>query len=148
MTTTPYTFRVCYSDTDTAGFVYHARYLEIFERSRAAWLHGLGIGPLRLVEEFGILFPVRELSMNFHRPGRLDDLLVIGQIIEHRGRTQIAIKQTAKKINEANPSEEPTLLASALIHLVAVDTKTHKPKGLPEWLFPLVDSVDSQKQKT
>jgi len=29
--------------------------------------------------------------------------------------------------------------------LVAVDTKTLKPKGLPEWLFPLVDSTDPQK---
>ena len=70
--------------------------------------------------------------MNFHRPGRLDDLLSIDQIIEHRGRTQIAVKQTAKRIVEG---VEPELIASALLHIVCVDTTTLKPKGIPDWLF-------------
>ena len=131
-TNTPFLFRVCYSDTDAAGFVYHARYLEIFERSRAEWLHQRGLSPAQLVNEFGIVLPVREITMHFHRPGRLDDLLSIDQVIEHRGRTQIAVKQTATRIN---PNTEPELLASALLHIVCVDTTTLKPKGLPNWLF-------------
>ena len=128
----PFLFRVCYSDTDAAGFVYHARYLEIFERSRAQWLYQRNLSPSKLVTEFGILLPVRELTMNFHKPGRLDDLLSIDQVIEHRGRTQIAVKQTATRINEGS---EPELIASALLHIVCVDTTTLKPKGLPDWLF-------------
>lgn len=131
-TNTPFLFRVCYSDTDAAGFVYHARYLEIFERSRAEWLHQRGLSPTQLVNEFGIVLPVREITMHFHRPGRLDDLLSIDQVIEHRGRTQIAVKQNATRIN---PNTEPELLASALLHIVCVDTTTLKPKGLPDWLF-------------
>lgn len=129
---TPFLFRVCYSDTDAAGFVYHARYLEIFERSRAQWLYQRDLSPSKLVTQFGILLPVRELTMNFHKPGRLDDLLSIDQVIEHRGRTQIAVKQTAKRISE---NVEPELIASALLHIVCVDTTTLKPKGLPDWLF-------------
>jgi acyl-CoA thioester hydrolase len=70
--------------------------------------------------------------MNFHKPGRLDDLLSIDQIIEKRSRTQIAVKQTAKRIVEGT---EPELIASALLHIVCVDTSTLKPKGLPDWLF-------------
>ena len=131
-TSSPFLFRVCYSDTDAAGFIYHARYLEIFERSRAEWLHQRGLTPSQLVNEFGIVLPVREITMNFHRPGRLDDLLSIDQVIEHRGRTQIAVKQTATRIN---PNTEPELLATALLHIVCVDTTTLKPKGLPDWLF-------------
>jgi acyl-CoA thioester hydrolase len=130
--TPPFLFRVCYSDTDAAGFVYHARYLEIFERSRAEWLYQRGLSPSQLVSEFGIVLPVREITMNFHRPGRLDDLLQIDQVIEHRGRTQIAVKQTATRINKGT---EPELLASAVLHIVCVDTSTLKPKGLPDWLF-------------
>jgi acyl-CoA thioester hydrolase len=84
------------------------------------------------VNEFGILLPVRELTMNFHRPGRLDDLLSIDQVIEHRGRTQIAVKQTAQRIVVGS---EPELIASAVLHIVCVDTTTLKPKGLPDWLF-------------
>ena len=128
----PYVHRVCYSDTDAAGFVYHGRYLEIFERSRSEWLQQRGLSPTKLINEFGILLPVREITMNFHRPGRLDDLLSIDQVIEHRGRTQIAVKQTAKRIVEGL---EPELLATALLHIVCVDTTTLKPKGLPDWLF-------------
>lgn len=131
-TNTPFLFRVCYSDTDAAGFVYHARYLEIFERSRAEWLHQRGLTPSQLVNEFGIVLPVREITMNFHKPGRLDDLLSIDQVIQHRGRTQIAVKQTATRVN---PNSEPELLASAVLHIVCVDTTTLKPKGLPDWLF-------------
>ena len=128
----PFLFRVCYSDTDAAGFVYHARYLEIFERSRSEWLQQRGLSPTKLVNEFGILLPVREITMHFHRPGRLDDLLSIDQIIEHRSRIQIAVKQTAQRIVTGS---EPELIASALIHIVCVDTTTLKPKGLPDWLF-------------
>ncbi len=128
----PFLFRVCYSDTDAAGFVYHARYLEIFERSRSQWLQERGLSPTKLINEFGILLPVREVTMNFHKPGRLDDLLSIDQIIEKRSRTQIAVKQTAKRITEG---ADPELIASALLHIVCVDTTTLKPKGLPDWLF-------------
>jgi acyl-CoA thioester hydrolase len=128
----PFLFRVCYSDTDAAGFVYHARYLEIFERSRAEWLYQRGLSPSQLVKEFGIVLPLREITMNFYKPGRLDDLLQIDQVIEKRGRTQIAVKQTATRIHEGG---EPELLASAVLHIVCVDTTTLKPKGLPDWLF-------------
>ncbi len=130
-------FRVCYSDTDAAGFVYHARYLEIFERSRAQWLYQRDLSPSKLVNEFGILLPIREITMKFHKPGRLDDLLSIDQVIEHRGRTQIAVRQNARRVNPENPNAEMELLASALIHIVCVDTNTIKPKGLPDWLFPI-----------
>lgn len=128
----PFLFRICYSDTDAAGFVYHARYLEIFERSRAEWLYQRGLSPSQLVQEFGIVLPLRELTMHFHKPGRLDDLLQIDQVIEKRSRTQITVKQTATRINEGT---EPELLASAVLHIVCVDTSTLKPKGLPDWLF-------------
>jgi acyl-CoA thioester hydrolase len=128
----PFLFRVCYSDTDAAGFVYHARYLEIFERSRSQWLQERGLSPTKLINEFGILLPVREITMNFQKPGRLDDLLSIDQVIEKRSRTHIAVKQTAKRITEG---AEPELIASALLHIVCVDTTTLKPKGLPDWLF-------------
>lgn len=136
-TLTPYLFRVCYADTDAAGFVHHARYLEIFERSRTEWLHQMGHSPAKLAHDFGILLPIRELTMHFHKPGRLDDLLSIDQEIEHRGRTQVTVKQTARRVNPDNLNQAEEFIASALIHIVCVDTTTIKPKGLPDWLFPL-----------
>ena len=139
MTTThsefPYVHRVCYSDTDAAGFVYHGRYLEIFERSRAEWLAQRDLTPSKLINEFGILLPVRELSMHFYKPGRLDDLLYIDQVIEHRGRTQVVVKQNAQRKIQNGDEQEMQVIASATLHIVCVDTTTLKPKALPDWLF-------------
>jgi acyl-CoA thioester hydrolase len=128
-----YIHRVCYSDTDAAGFVYHGRYLEIFERSRAEWLAKRGLSPTKLVNELNIVMPVRELTMNFYKPGRLDDILYIDQVIEHRGRTQISVKQTAQR--KVIGSDDLEIIASALLHIVCVDTNTLKPKAWPDGLF-------------
>jgi acyl-CoA thioester hydrolase len=128
-----YTHRVCYSDTDAAGFVYHGRYLEIFERSRAEWLAQRGLSPTKLVNELNIVMPVRELTMNFYKPGRLDDMLYIDQVIEHRGRTQISVKQTAQR--KVFGSDDLETIASAVLHIVCVDTNTLKPKAWPDGLF-------------
>jgi acyl-CoA thioester hydrolase len=126
---------VCYSDTDAAGFVYHGRYLEIFERSRAEWLAQRDLSPSKLINDFGILLPVRELSMHFYKPGRLDDLLYIDQVIEHRGRTQVVVKQNAQRKVQNDDKQEMQVIASATLHIVCVDTTTLKPKALPDWLF-------------
>ena len=128
-----FTHRVCYSDTDAAGFVYHGRYLEIFERSRAEWLAQRGLSPTKLMNEFNIVMPVRELTMNFYKPGRLDDILFIDQVIEHRGRTQVTVKQTAQR--KLLDSEALQVIASAVLHIVCVDTVSLKPKAWPDWLF-------------
>ena len=133
--TFPYIHRVCYSDTDAAGFVYHGRYLEIFERSRAEWLAQHDLTPSKLINDFGILLPVRELSMHFYKPGRLDDLLYIDQVIEHRGRTQVVVKQNAQRKILDSDTQEMQVIASATLHIVCVDTSTLKPKALPDWLF-------------
>ncbi len=131
----PFIYRVCYSDTDAAGFIYHGRYLEIFERSRAEWLAKRDLSPTKLINEFGILLPVRELTMNFYKPGRLDDILYIDQVIEHRGRTQVTVKQTAQRKIQDIDSEDRQVIASATLHIVCVDTATLKPKAIPDWLF-------------
>ena len=131
----PYIHRVCYSDTDAAGLVYHARYLDIFERSRAEWLAQFDLSPTKLINDFGILLPVRDLQMDFHKPAYLDDLLQINQIIERRSRAQVSVRQTAKRKSQDGNEAEMELIVSALINIVCVDTVTLKPKALPDWLF-------------
>jgi acyl-CoA thioester hydrolase len=132
--TTPYIHRVCYSDTDAAGFVYHGRYLEIFERSRAEWLAQKNLSPSKLIAQFGILLPVRDLKMDFHRPGRLDDILYVDQVIERRSRAQLSIRQTASRSIEGSTTDLE-LIVSALINIVCIDTMTLKPKAFPDFLF-------------
>jgi acyl-CoA thioester hydrolase len=56
-------------------------------------------------------------------------------VIEHRGRTQVAVKQTASRMIHEGNTDDLQIIASALLHIVCVDTTTLKPKAIPDWLF-------------
>lgn len=109
------------------------RYLEIFERSRAEWLAKRGLSPTNLINEMNIVMPVRELTMNFYKPGRLNDILFIDQVVEKYGRTQVSVKQTAQR--KIAGSEKLEVIASAVLHIVCVDTKSLRPKAWPDGIF-------------
>ena len=68
--------RVYYEDTDAGGIVYYANYLKFFERSRSDWLRALGVDHQRLAT-LGTALVVRNCSIEYHRPARLDDLLAV-----------------------------------------------------------------------
>ena len=67
--------RVYYEDTDAAGIVYHAAYLEFAERARTEMLRCLGLdhAPARP----GLVFTVRRCAIDYRAPARLDDLLEV-----------------------------------------------------------------------
>jgi acyl-CoA thioester hydrolase len=74
--------RVYYEDTDFTGIVYHANYLRFMERGRTNYLRLLGANHRELFEETnkeapGFNFVVRQMTMEFMRPARMDDILVV-----------------------------------------------------------------------
>jgi acyl-CoA thioester hydrolase len=69
--------RVYYEDTDAAGIVYHAAYLEFAERARTEMLRCLGLDHTTLRARFGLAFTVRRCAIDYRAPARLDDLLEI-----------------------------------------------------------------------
>ena len=69
--------RVYYEDTDAGGIVYYANWLRYFERARTDWLRALGFGHRALADEHGVLLVVRDLHIDYRRPARLDDELVV-----------------------------------------------------------------------
>jgi acyl-CoA thioester hydrolase len=69
--------RVYYKDTDAAGIVYHAAYLEFAERARTEMLRCLGLDHTTLRARFGLAFTVRRCAIDYRAPARLDDLLEI-----------------------------------------------------------------------
>lgn len=70
-------FRVYYEDTDAGGIVYHARYLGFAERARAEALRSLGLAVGEMAAQDDIGFVVRQLSIRYHSPLRLDELLEV-----------------------------------------------------------------------
>jgi len=74
--------RVYYEDTDFTGIVYHANYLRYMERGRTNYLRLLGADHRELFEQTsqeapGFHFVVRHMTIEFMRPARMDDVLVI-----------------------------------------------------------------------
>ena len=74
--------RVYYEDTDFSGMVYHASYLRFMERGRTNYLRLLGADQRALFEETekeapGFAFVVRSMAIEFLKPARMDDVLVI-----------------------------------------------------------------------
>ncbi len=70
--------RVYYEDTDFTGVVYHANYVRYFERGRSDFLRLAGIGHAELLErEDPAAFVVTRLAIDFKRPARIDDALLV-----------------------------------------------------------------------
>ena len=127
--------RACYADTDSAGVIHHARYLEYFERSRTEWLVRLGMGPDELEGRRGQVLVVREVQMAFRQPGRFNDVVCFSHRITQRGRSQMTLLQQAWRV-PPDPAKAPlhadALLASATFQLVCVDLATMRSTALPD----------------
>ena len=72
-----YTLRVYYEDTDAGGVVYYANYLRFAERARTEALRELGIPHAALVAQYGLMFVVRRIKVDYLRPARLDASLTV-----------------------------------------------------------------------
>jgi len=83
-----YSLRVYYQDTDAGGIVYHANYLAFAERARSEALRAMGIPHAEMVRLFEVMFVVRRVELDYQRPARLDDeLLIETRILEVGGAT-------------------------------------------------------------
>ena len=87
MKTHTFPFSIAYADTDAEGIVYHARYLEIAERSRMNWLRGI------TYENNDIGFVVRELNIKYLQPLKLADDFVVETKITDTGLVSVKVEQ-------------------------------------------------------
>jgi len=123
--------RIYWEDTDAGGIVFYANYLKFFERSRTEWLRSLGIEQQSLKESTGCMFVVTDAALRFHRPARLDDLLIVTACMIKTGRARMTINQQVllKSERPGNPSE--TLLCAGTIRIGWVDSLSLKPIRIP-----------------
>lgn len=116
--------RVRYADTDKMNFVYYGKYLEYFEVGRTELIRYLGVS-YKDIEENGVMLPVSECTIRYHRPARYDDLLTI--------KTSIPEIPEVKLItNYEIYNERQEKLISGTVILPFVDTKTLKITRIPE----------------
>jgi acyl-CoA thioester hydrolase len=89
-----YHLRVYYQDTDAGGIVYHANYLNFAERGRSEALRAMGIPHADMVQRHGVMFVVRRVILDYQRPARLDDELIVEtRVTEVGGATATLCQQ-------------------------------------------------------
>ena len=102
--------RVIYGDTDQMGMVYYANYLRYFEIARNEFLRLAGATYRAFEESHGLLLPVVEAHVSYHRPARYDDELVISAAVHARGAASVRFEYQIHRA--AKPGEEMEKLVS------------------------------------
>lgn len=116
--------RVYYQDTDAAGVVFHANYLDFMERARVEWLRIQGFEPQELARRFRLMFIVRHLDIAYMKPAVLDDVVTVTAAVQKLGRAQVTLVQEVMRGTEA--------LVRASVNLACVATDTLKPMPVPD----------------
>ncbi len=118
-----YDVTVYYEDSDAGGIVYHANYLRFAERARTELLRALGVPHAKLVEQYGLMFVVRRIKLDYWRPARVDDRLTVVTRPVELGAACLLISQTVMRAEER--------LVGGEIGLACVRMAGAKPARLP-----------------
>lgn len=124
--------RVYYENTDAGGVVYHAQYLNFFERARTEFLRNLGFSQQQLLAQ-QLAFVVKKLEIDYKVAARLDDVLRI--------ETEIIEIKKATVIFQQRLWREEICLSQASVTVVSVDLTKMKPVALPEQIYQALQAV-------
>ena len=129
MITSESSVRVRYAETDKMGYVYYGRYLEYYEIGRTDLIRNLNI-TYRELEETGVLMPVYNVNINYHKAAKYDELLTIKTYLKKL--PAVRIKFDYEIFNEQNE-----LINTGDVTLLFIDEKTRKPRKAPAKLLEI-----------
>jgi len=114
--------RVYIEDTDAGGIVYYVNYLKFMERARTEMMRSFGFGR-DYIFNHDLMFVVRDVSVHYRQPARLDDrLTATARILELRGASMRLQQRVLRDAEE---------LASGEVTIACVDRAGVKPQRLP-----------------
>jgi len=119
--------RVYYEDTDSGGVVYHSNYLNFMERARTEWLRSLGFEQDALITEHQCIFAVHSMQLNFRRPARFNDSLLV--------RSHLLKAVGARMEFEQKIYRDDELLCEAAVKIACLDANRFRPKSLPSFIL-------------
>lgn len=136
-----WTVRVYYEDTDSGGVVYYANYLKFMERARTEWLRNLGFEQDVLSTEYGIVFAVRSVSVDYLRPARFNDLLHVSVRLDTHRAAELRFAQTVVRPRGVDGMPgEGELLCAGEVKVACVDSDSFRPRRIPEKLLAEIAS--------
>ena len=120
-----YPIRVYFEDTDAGGVVYHANYLRWAERARTESLRTMGLPHALLTERHNMFLVVRRVEVEYLRPARLDESLLIETRVARVGGASIDLVQDVL-------DEEGGLRTRLKVSLVCVSRDGLRAARIPE----------------
>ena len=114
--------RVRYNECDPMGVAHHTAYPTWLEMARTELLRKRGTA-YRDLEAEGVFFVIVRLNLNYHRPARYDDVLIVRAESAPAGRVRIAHQYSVTRAHE--------LLAEAQTTMVCVD-RDGRPQRIPD----------------
>lgn len=130
--------RVYFEDTDAGGIVYHSCYLNFAERARTEMVRELGVSQQALLQT-GTAFAVRRAALDYLRPARLDDLLVVETQVRAVGGATVELDQTIRR------DDDGTELVRLDVRLGYI-TLSGRPARLPAALRGLFETWISERR--
>ena len=119
--------RVYYEDTDFTGLVYHANYLRFFERGRSDFLRLMGIRHSELLAADPPLgFAVSRITLDFLKPARIDDALLVRTAYEIMRGPRIFLRQSLER--------DGAVLTAAKLEICCISL-TGRPRKPPAMLL-------------
>jgi len=118
--------RIYYEDTDMQGIVYYANYLKYLERARTEFLREKGFEQDYLIEEQGIAFAVRSVQMDYIKPAKFNDELIVTTEIKKLKRVSLVFYQTVIR-----PAHNNEIINTATIKVASLDAHSMKIKPIP-----------------
>lgn len=119
--------KVRYAETDQMGVVHHSIYPQYLEIARLNWLDTLGIS-YKSMEEEGIMLPVFELNLKYHKPVTFDENIRIETRLRDEPNVKIIFDYSLY-------NEQGNLVTTGYTVLVFMDAKTRKPVRCPKYML-------------
>ena len=116
--------RVRYVECDMQGRAFNAHYLTWVDMAHTEALRGL-VGGYQVLTERGIDVVVVNAEVQFRRPARFDDELVVNVWIESPGHTSLRSRYRIDRGTE--------LIAEAALTHVCVDATSFEKLRWPDW---------------
>ncbi|MDG5799947.1 thioesterase family protein [Marinilabiliaceae bacterium ANBcel2] len=126
-----YTIRPRYNEVDQMGYVYHANYVTYCHQARTELLRKYGVNDCAL-EEKGIMMPVIEMNLKYHRPANYDVPLQITTVVEELPQTRFSFKFEFRN--------DQQLICTAKSTVVFVNAETRKPMRAPECVIEAISN--------
>lgn len=121
--------RVYYEDTDSGGVVYHSNYLKFMERARTEWLRSLQLEQDDIINEYGILFVVRSLSIDYLKPALFNEALLVKSSIQKLAKASIIFEQVILR------QSDEQVLTRGIVKVASLGIAEKRPVPLPEPVY-------------